>query len=66
MNTRLPDAYFDGMYAGGDDPWQLSTRWYEQRKYAITLAMLPRTPLPARFRARLFDRDTDRTVGATL
>lgn len=29
------------MYADADDPWQLSTRWYEQRKYAITLAMLP-------------------------
>ena len=41
MNTRLPDAYFDEMYAGGEDPWQLSTRWYEQRKYAITMAMLP-------------------------
>ncbi|MGO9924567.1 MAG: SAM-dependent methyltransferase [Mycobacterium sp.] len=41
MTTRLPDAYFDRMYAGTDDPWQLSTRWYEQRKYAITLALLP-------------------------
>ena len=41
MTARLPDAYFDRMYAGADDPWQLSTRWYEQRKYAITLAMLP-------------------------
>ncbi|MGZ4513708.1 MAG: SAM-dependent methyltransferase [Mycobacterium sp.] len=41
MTTRLPDAYFDQMYDGSDDPWQLSTRWYEQRKYAITLAMLP-------------------------
>jgi len=41
VSTRLPDAYFDRMYAGSDDPWQLSTRWYEQRKYAITLAMLP-------------------------
>ncbi|MCV7162968.1 methyltransferase domain-containing protein [Mycobacterium stomatepiae] len=29
------------MYADANDPWQLSTRWYEQRKYAITLAMLP-------------------------
>ncbi|KKC03107.1 SAM-dependent methyltransferase [Mycobacterium nebraskense] len=29
------------MYVGTDDPWQLSTRWYEQRKYAITLALLP-------------------------
>jgi len=29
------------MYDGTDDPWQLSTRWYERRKYAITLALLP-------------------------
>jgi predicted O-methyltransferase YrrM len=42
MTTRLPDAYFDRMYAGTEDPWELSTRWYEQRKYAITLALLPR------------------------
>jgi cyclopropane fatty-acyl-phospholipid synthase-like methyltransferase len=41
VSTRLPDAYFDQMYASADDPWQLSTRWYEQRKYAITLALLP-------------------------
>jgi 2-polyprenyl-3-methyl-5-hydroxy-6-metoxy-1,4-benzoquinol methylase len=41
VSTRLPDSYFDRMYAGADDPWQLSTRWYEQRKYAITLALLP-------------------------
>ncbi len=41
MTTRLPDAYFDQMYLGTQDPWQLSTRWYEQRKYAITLGLLP-------------------------
>jgi hypothetical protein len=41
VSTRLPDAYFDRVYAGVKDPWQLSTRWYEQRKYAITLALLP-------------------------
>ncbi|MCV7351202.1 methyltransferase domain-containing protein [Mycobacterium parmense] len=29
------------MYAGAEDPWQLATRWYEQRKYALTMAMLP-------------------------
>ncbi|GLE54299.1 nodulation S family protein [Mycobacterium montefiorense] len=29
------------MYADAEDPWQLSTRWYERRKYAITLGMLP-------------------------
>jgi SAM-dependent methyltransferase len=41
VNKRLPDSYFDEMYAGAQDPWQLATRWYEQRKYAITMAVLP-------------------------
>ncbi len=41
MSTRLPDAYFDRMYAASADPWQLQERWYEQRKFAITLALLP-------------------------
>jgi cyclopropane fatty-acyl-phospholipid synthase-like methyltransferase len=41
MNARLPDAYFDGMYADAEDPWELSTRWYDRRKYAMTLAVLP-------------------------
>nr|WP_202472693.1 SAM-dependent methyltransferase [Streptomyces sp. SID4921] len=30
------------MYRGEDDPWHLRERWYEQRKYALTLASLPR------------------------
>jgi SAM-dependent methyltransferase len=38
---RLPDHYFDDMYAAAPDPWQLADRWYEERKYAITMAMLP-------------------------
>lgn len=29
------------MYDEAADPWQLQTRWYEQRKFAICLAMLP-------------------------
>lgn len=37
--TLGPD-YFDRMYAGSADPWELASRWYEQRKYALTLAML--------------------------
>jgi hypothetical protein len=41
MTERLPDAYFDRMYAYSVDPWQLGQRWYEQRKYAITMALLP-------------------------
>lgn len=38
---KLPDTYFDRMYAEADDPWQLASRWYEQRKYAITMSVLP-------------------------
>jgi LmbE family N-acetylglucosaminyl deacetylase len=38
----LGGAYFDELYARRDDPWRLATRWYEQRKRAITVASLPR------------------------
>jgi hypothetical protein len=41
MTARLPDAYFDRMYEASADPWQLQERWYEHRKFAITLALLP-------------------------
>jgi protein-L-isoaspartate O-methyltransferase len=37
-----PEAYFAGLYAASDDPWHLAERWYERRKYALTLAMLGR------------------------
>lgn len=40
MNT--PGAYFEQRYSGSADPWNLVERWYEQRKYAHTLAALPR------------------------
>ncbi|AJE81325.1 methyltransferase [Streptomyces albus] len=42
MNTPTPGTYFDAMYARAADPWDLAGRWYEQRKYALTLAALPR------------------------
>jgi Nodulation protein S (NodS) len=42
VTARLPDAYFNELYATSDDPWQLSSPWYEERKYSITLSMLPR------------------------
>lgn len=35
-------SYFDGMYDRSPDPWGFTTRWYEARKHAITVAMLPR------------------------
>ncbi len=38
----LEPAYFDQMYAASADPWGFTSRWYEKRKYALTLAMLPR------------------------
>lgn len=37
----LQPGYFDDLYAGSADPWGFASRWYETRKYAISLAMLP-------------------------
>jgi SAM-dependent methyltransferase len=39
--VSLPPEYFDRMYADSDDPWGFETRWYERRKHALTLAVLP-------------------------
>jgi len=39
--ATLPSAYFDAMYQASADPWGFEDRWYEQRKYALSLAMLP-------------------------
>ncbi|MGZ4565835.1 MAG: SAM-dependent methyltransferase [Blastococcus sp.] len=38
----LPGSYFDALYDAADDPWSMRSRWYEQRKYALTTAVLPR------------------------
>lgn len=38
----LQKDYFDQVYADNEDPFRLSDNWYEERKYAITLASLPR------------------------
>ena len=35
-------SYFDDMYANSPDPWGFTSRWYEARKHAITVAMLPK------------------------
>ncbi|MFJ9346542.1 SAM-dependent methyltransferase [Streptomyces sp. NPDC101237] len=37
-----PPSYFETMYREASDPWHLGERWYEQRKYGLTLAALPR------------------------
>jgi len=35
-------SYFDALYSKNDDPWRMATRWYEERKRAVTVASLPR------------------------
>jgi SAM-dependent methyltransferase len=40
--TTVPREHFDRLYAAKPDPWGLATEWYERRKYALTVAALPR------------------------
>ncbi|HEV7554174.1 MAG TPA: SAM-dependent methyltransferase [Kofleriaceae bacterium] len=40
--NRVGDAYFAEIYAREPDPWGFASRWYETRKYALTVAALPR------------------------
>ena len=35
-------GYFSELYAASPDPYGLAERWYEARKYALTVALLPR------------------------
>lgn len=37
-------SFFEEWYADSDDPWEFETSSYEQRKYALTLAVLPEQP----------------------
>jgi SAM-dependent methyltransferase len=39
--VSVPAAHFDQMYAESADPWDLAGRWYDRRKYALTVASLP-------------------------
>ena len=38
----LDPGYFRDRYAASADPWGLAERWYEARKYAVAIALLPR------------------------
>ncbi len=40
-DRELPVDYFAKMYAAQSDPWDFESRWYEQRKYALRVAMVP-------------------------
>lgn len=45
----VEDRYFEGLFAGNNDPWGFRQRWYEQRKRLVTLAALPRPHYKAIF-----------------
>jgi SAM-dependent methyltransferase len=40
--TTVSLDYFTGLYLAKDDPWDLASKWHDQRKYAVTMASLPR------------------------
>jgi SAM-dependent methyltransferase len=40
--VTLEPGYFRAQYASSADPWGLAERWYEARKYALSVALLPR------------------------
>ncbi len=42
----LEAAFFDATYDRHDDPWGYTDRWYEERKRALTLAVLPDARYP--------------------
>jgi SAM-dependent methyltransferase len=37
----LGPGHFDQLYAESADPYRFTTRWYERRKYAVSVALLP-------------------------
>lgn len=41
-DASVPREHFDILYECSSDPWNLRSAWYERRKYAITVAALPR------------------------
>lgn len=40
--TRVPSRHFDDGYRDDPDPWGFAHRFYEQRRYDVTVAALPR------------------------
>ena len=39
--TSTDRTYFEQIYDHDPDPWGFESRWYEHRKYALTMAALP-------------------------
>jgi len=62
----LDRGFFDGFYAAGADPWGFESRWYEERKRAITLAQPAPPALCLRLRTRVLHRGADRPTRRPL
>lgn len=45
----LPPDYFEKMYAANPDPWDFETSEYEAKKYAATIAALPKAKYRSAF-----------------
>jgi SAM-dependent methyltransferase len=39
--SETPATYFEELWAASPDPWDHAGRWYEARKYDLTVAVLP-------------------------
>ncbi|GIE75327.1 methyltransferase [Actinoplanes philippinensis] len=40
--TSVSLDHFIGLYEAKDDPWDVATKWHDRRKFAVTVASLPR------------------------
>jgi SAM-dependent methyltransferase len=40
--VSVSDEHFENLYLAKDDPWDNATKWSDLRKYAVTVASLPR------------------------
>ncbi|MEV4703988.1 class I SAM-dependent methyltransferase [Actinoplanes sp. NPDC049316] len=40
--ASISEDHFVNLYLAKDDPWDVATKWHDQRKYAVTMASLPR------------------------
>lgn len=47
--TNTDREYFERLYERERDPWGFETEWYEERKYALTVACLPKQTYESAF-----------------
>ena len=62
----LDRAYFDAMYAADADPWGFTERWYEHRKYALSVAALILLTFAAMFPLLVFELEGREQAGGIL